>query len=154
MSHVFGRQAPTLKGVFAADLAVLTLSQGLSPTLVQNMNMTYAQQISRFFEIGGSGVYYVGGRSSGQLSVGHLVGPGATILGWYSLFGDVCNAKKNRLQFTARAGACDAASQVGLTYDVNFVVLTQLGVAIQAQDVAITENSQAQFLALEVSQAA
>lgn len=151
-NHVFGRQSPTVKGVFAADLAVVTLSDGLSPTLMQNLGLQYAQQVSRFFEIGGPGVYLIGGRTSGSMSTGHIVGPGATILAWYTKYGNVCNAGTNHLQFSAKGQFCNSNQALGLVFDVNYVVLTQLGIAVQAQEVVISESSQSMFSALEVTQ--
>lgn len=151
-NHVFGRTSPAVKGVFAADLAVVTLSNGLSPTLMQNLSLQYAQQVSRFFQLGSADMYYIGGRTSGQLSTGHVVGPGATILTWYTQFGNVCNAPTNHIQFAAKGQLCNNQQALGLVFDVAYVVLTSLGIAVQSQDVVISESSQSMFSSLEVTQ--
>jgi hypothetical protein len=151
-NDVFGRTSPTLNGVFAADLAVVTFgSAALTTTLMQSLQLSYAQQVSQFFELGANATYLIGGRASGQLGVGHIVGPGATILAWYNQFGDVCKADQNVLNFTAKGSECSKGASQALNYSIKYIVLTQVGLSVQAQDVVISENSSARFTALEVT---
>jgi hypothetical protein len=148
MPDIFGRTSPTLNGVFAADLVKVTLSNGLTTTLMQSLGMNYNQQISKFYEIGGSNMYYVGGRTSGAMNIGRIVGPGATIQQIYTSFGNVCNAKTNTLQFSAQGATCDSGSQT-LDYTCRYCVLQGIGLNVEANNVVISEQEQLMFGSLE-----
>lgn len=152
MAHIFGRTGPTLAGVFAADLVQVTLSGGLSTALMQSVNFNYAQAVTRLYEIGGANVYYIGGRTQGQMQIGRVIGPGATIQQLYSSYGDVCNSKNNSLQFGVAGSSCGGGQD--LTYTAKYCVLTNVGVSVQAQEMIIGENAALMFSNLDVSSGA
>jgi len=157
MSEIFNRTAPTLAGVFSADLVRVTLSGGIADTLMQSLNFNYAQQVTRLYEVGSTNVYYVSGRTSGQAQLGRVVGPSAAIAQLYTTYGDVCNGKTNNLQFEVQGAQCSGGGVAGtttggnLTITCKYCVLVQVGLATQAQEMIITESSQMMFSALDVA---
>jgi len=159
MAELFTRTATTLGGVFAADTVVVTFGSGISTALVQNMQITYSQNVTRLYEIGlnpagGSSTYYVGGRTQGQLSLGRIIGPAVTLAAFYATFGNVCSARTNTLGFGLVNPDCSfvGPSLPGagtMTYTCMFCVITQLGISVQAQDMIINESSTLMFGALD-----
>jgi hypothetical protein len=151
MPDVFTRLPTRLAGVFSADSASLSFGGGISTALVQNVNSTYMQAITRLYEVGGDGqstaVYYVGGRSQGSLAIARVIGPTSLIGAYYTTYGNVCNAPRNilRLDFTT---GCDGANQRA-SYTFKFCVITTIGTAIAAMDMVVNESSQLMFTGME-----
>lgn len=175
MTSVFNREDLTLGGAFQADRATLTITQaGAQGLLVQRMSLTYAQAVSKLYDITSRAVYYVAGRTQGQAGLDRVIGPVATIKGFYTCFGDVCRAKKNTLSLDLKSSACanaaGAAATTGLTgqeltngcttastttttqinYVLQFCVVTQIGIGLQAQDMVISENLAMMFSSLKI----
>jgi hypothetical protein len=150
MAELFTRAQNVFGGAFSADLGKLTLGAGLTGTLVQNLNATYMQNVSRLYEVGdtneASKVYYVGGRAQGQMGMARVVGPAVVVCAFYEKFGDVCNAGNNLISLELSPLACNAGN---LTYNMKFVVLVQVGLSVAAQDMLVNENSSLMFSGLE-----
>lgn len=160
MTEMFNRQATTLNGIFTADKAVVDFGGGMLGLLVQGLNFTYAQQITRLYEVGSelgkTNIYYVGGRTNGQAGVNRVVGPKAGIVELYKKYGNVCEAKENHLKFTLEQADCATTSDLGtekLSFKLKYCVLTQVGISVQAQDMIINEHSQIMFSGLEYDDA-
>jgi hypothetical protein len=144
MPDIFNRSTDSFGGSFAADAAKVTfpaLVSGGSDAglLVQNMNASYSQQITRLYEVGSPSIYYVGGRTQGQASIARVVGPRKIAAGFYTTYGDVCNASSNSLHFSMTAG-CGLAAGSRASYTCHFVVITQIGLSVTSQDMLINEN--------------
>lgn len=162
MAEVFTRTATQLAGVFSADQGRLSFGAGVSTALVQNVNATYAQNITRLYEVGNIGgkanVYYVGGRSQGTLAIARVIGPSVLMSAYYTKFGDVCQAKSNTLEFTLEQLDCSDEEGALLaflgegdsaTYSARFCVITQIGISVAAQDMIVNESSQLMFSGLD-----
>lgn len=161
--EVFKRTQLDFGGAFAADRGILTLSGGLSPVLVQNLNLTYAQQVTRLYELGEylarQKVYYVGGRSQGNMTVARVIGPAQQLALFYDRYGDVCRAGDNTIGLSLANSCGDGAfgnalapTQAQSLNLINqnaiylwFCVLTQVGAAVGAQDLIISESNQIMF---------
>lgn len=152
MPDIFNRQTDSFGGSFSADQARMTfpaLTGGLGADaglLVQNMNVSYSQQVTRLFEIGSSNIYYVGGRTSGAAGVARVVGPKKIAKEFYRTYGDVCQARTNALHFSVTTG-CDGA-QTGFAraaFTAHFVVIVTVGIAVAAADMLINEQLQMMF---------
>ena len=144
MPDIFNRTTDSFGGSFAADNAKVTfpaLITGGSDAglLVQNMNASYQQNITRLFEVGSPSIYYVGGRTNGQASIARIVGPRKIAAAFYTTYGDVCNASTNSLHFSMTAG-CGAAVGARTSYTCHFVVITQIGLSVTSADMLINEN--------------
>ena len=170
MADVFANTTLTWGGAFTADQGLVSADSGIDGILLQNIGLNYAQNISRIYEIGNFGstphVYYVGGRSQGTMQLGHVVGPGVSIAAFYTKYSDVCQANTNSIVLDLTQSTCGlgpppliaapgvtGVSNTGLVYTAKFVVLTQIGMTVNANDLVINENSQSMFsnLSLTVS---
>lgn len=137
-------------GAFRADTATVTIG-GIDGCglLLQQLNFTYRQQITRLYELGSSGVYYVAGRSQGQLNVSEIIGPTSIALGFIRQFADVCQAQNNNIDIGATLG-CDKAGEVSFRYKIQGCVISTISAAVQAQDVIINQQLQMEFAALDL----
>lgn len=170
MSDVFNRNTDTFGGAFAADMGFITFPQirGLSNLaqgadiglLIQRLAMTYQQQVTRLFEVGRSAIYYVGGRTSGDVGVDRVIGPRTISDSFYTTYGDMCRARTNTLNFTMQNGCGfdgsdnQQASAAGIgfvDYTAHFCVITTVGVNVQAANMIINESIRIMFSSLVYS---
>jgi hypothetical protein len=157
MADIFKNTQLQYGGSFAADRGLITPDSGLTGILMQNLQLTYAQNVTRIYEIGNAGeiphVYYIGGRSQGNMSVAHIVGPAVVLSAFYNKFANVCNALTNDIQIQLTKAACNpGGGSVTITYKAKFCVLIQIGMSVGAQDLVINESSQLMFSNLEFSE--
>jgi len=150
MADIFNRNVSKLGGVFTSDEAKLTLKGNLG-VLVQQLQFTYAQTITHLYEVGGANIYYVGGRTQGNLNVNRVIGPTGTICALYSTYGDVCNAKQNVITLALQQTDCSTGAGGKNTYTMKNCVITQTGIAVAAQDMIINENTTMMYSSLECS---
>ena len=152
-NDIFNRNVSTLAGVFTSDAAVLEFTGGGAgdrfSQLVQQVQFSYAQTITRLYEVGGPNIYYVGGRTQGQMNVNRIIGPKGTVCGFYNKFGDVCSANENVIGLDLSAENCLNGEAGGGKYTMKNVVITQVGIAVAAQDMIINENTTMMFSSLE-----
>jgi len=158
MSDIFNRDVSKLGGVFTADRAKLIFGADNNiGALVQNMSTQYDQNITRLYEVGGPHIYYVGGRTQGQMQVGHVVGPKPVIQAFYAKYGDVCCPQT--ITFRLEESNClvgcpghnpTTPNKGQLTLALKNSVLTSIGFSVQAQDMIIGENSTLIFSSLEL----
>lgn len=144
MPDIFNRNTDQFGGSFSADQASVTfpaLAGGGADAglLMQNMQVNYTQQITRLYELSSPAIYYVGGRTAGQASVGRVIGPRKIAAAFYQTYGDVCNAASNTLHFAMVTG-CGAASGSRAAYTAHFVVIQSVGLSVGAQDMLINEQ--------------
>lgn len=142
---VFGRTVAAYGGSFAADTARLVFNAAPSSgLLVQNLNFQYSQNITRLYDLGDNKVYYVGGRTQGQMSIARVIGPRVLLAQFYSQYGDVCNARGNMAMFQMARG-CEGAT---FSYTMMYCVITTIGVAAAAADMVVNEQSTIMFSSL------
>ena len=148
MSDVFANTVGNFSGAFAGEGAQLNF-QGIGDAgfLVQNLSFQYSQQVTRLYEIGTRNVFYVGGRTAGQLTLSRVVGPRSLLSAFYQTYGDVCNALTNTMTFSM-ANRCD---NTNAQFIAKFCVLTSIGINVGAGDMVIGEQSSAMFSSLEYS---
>lgn len=169
-NDIFSRETDKFGGSFPADLATITFPnvQGLQGQftadfglLIQRMQTTYQQQVTRLYEVGRPAIYYVGGRTSGDVSVDRVVGPRTIQQAFYSKFGDVCQALTNTLDFEVETGCGSQGSTDGgvalgnvrgfAAYTAYFCVITAVGIGLQAGDMLINENLRLMFSSFQYS---
>lgn len=170
MADIFTRASDAFGGSFSADAAQVTFAQRgfLSETssvkgggdvgmLVQQLQFTYQQQVTRVYEIGTQLTFYVAGRTSGQLSMGRVLGPRPVALAFYQKYGDVCEAATNNLDIQLAAG-CSFPGEFRsvnaqlYAFTMKYVVITSIGVSMTAQDMMINEQLMAMFSSLNLNQ--
>lgn len=160
MAGVFTRNQYQLEDSFSADSAVLTFTGGVDPALIQNINFSYSQNVTRLYEIGGRGsgqkqrTYYVGGRTQGQAGVARVIGPKTSLSKFYTTYGNVCLARSNSIQLSFLAG-CGDDGLVGppqpSEYTLTGCIITNIGFSVQAMDMVFNENTALQYVDLEYS---
>jgi hypothetical protein len=157
-SEIFVRAAAQLNGVFSAEGGRLSFGNGVPTALVQNVNASYMQNVTRLYEVGNNttnqggakagavgvaNVYYVGGRTQGTMGMARVVGPSTVLKAYYTKFGDVCQAKTNTIQLYFKPLACQ--TDTFAVYTCAYCVIVQLGISVAAQDLVVNENSQLMF---------
>lgn len=158
---IFSRVTDKLGGTFSADSAFITFPnvvgfQGAFTAdfglLLQSLNVTYRQTVSRFYEVGRAATYLVGGRTEGQLAIQRIQGPRTISAAFYRKFGDVCQALTNALDFEIQTGCATATAgqqQGAVAFSCGFCVITQITLAVAAQDMMINESLQMMFNSFE-----
>ncbi len=165
-NEMFTRTEVDFGGAMHAQNGIITPANGLTGVLMQNIQLSYQQQVTRLYELGNAGqrtkVYYVGGRAQGSMSVAHVVGPGVSIKAFYDNFGDVCKAGTNTCEIDLSPNVCGvtsggngitgliaAGSSPRAKYTAKYCVLISIGMSVSAQDFVVNENSQLMFSGLE-----
>lgn len=169
-ADVFSRRTDVFGGSFAADMAKISfpnVAGGASAALdvsyagdvgllVQRLQTTYQQQVTRLYEVGRPAIYYVGGRTSGETSVDRVVGPRIIALAFYKKYGDICQAATNAMAISLCIGCTKdpAGGGYGTTgadfvgsaaYTAYFCVIISIGLAIQAADMLVNESLRIMF---------
>jgi hypothetical protein len=161
---IFNRTVSSFGGAFTADGTLVTLKGGLS-ILTQRMQFSYAQSITRLYDITSSNIYYVGGRTQGNCAIDQVIGPTSTVCAFFTAYGDVCSANGRNITLTLTPN-CSANSsglspgQLGppspgsggqSTFTLSSCVIVQLGVGFAAQDMIIGSNTTLMYAALTCS---
>jgi hypothetical protein len=120
---------------------------------VLTIQLQYSQQVSRIFEVSSNKQYYVIGRPSGNMSMARIVGPNTVTKAFIEQFGDGCGATKNTINLQAAAGCVPDASngKKGLNYTASNCLITNMSVAVQANDMIINESFALMFVGLTAS---
>lgn len=160
MADVFARTQLNYGGAFTAETGLIS-GGTLTGVLLQNINLSYQQAVTRIYEIGAAGqtpfVYYVGGRSQGSLSAAHIVGPALAMAAFYSTYSDVCAAGRNNISVNLTRSACGGSAGAATTsrnikYNAKYCVLIQIGMGVAANDLVVNESSNIMFSNLEYTE--
>ena len=167
---VFSRTSQQFGGAISADATRVVFSgdgydQGIG-LILANVQVMYAQDVRRAYEIGSDKTYLIIGRTQGSANLSGVFGPKTLHTGFYTKFGNGCNADQNNLSLLAAAGCtvsagatsaaiggtAAAASIAGGTLSVTLkhCVINQFQLAIAAQDMAINNAVAIQFNSLEL----
>jgi hypothetical protein len=145
-ANIFNRTASQVEGVFVADGVSLTINGGVM-SLVQQLQISYQQAISRIFEVGSANLYYVGGRATGNATFQRIIGPAGGLCAFYKQYGDVCGAIGRNLVFGLGNGGCSTTPND--TYTLTSVVLQSVQISVTANDIIVSDMAQLVFAALE-----
>jgi len=140
--NIFGREGGAVKGAFSADTLKLQIG-GDSDLLVQNIRVQYTQQVSKIYDLSNASpadAYYVAGRSDGQSSMQKVMGPSASVSSFYTTFGDPCNTGRGNVVLSGEFG-CGSATAGSTAVTLEKPVVTSFGMAVNANDVLITEDT-------------
>ena len=165
MAELFSRTEVDWGGAMTSQFGMVVPNKGLTGILMQNLQLSYMQNVSRLYELGRSGektrIYYVGGRAQGSMSAAHVVGPGVTMKTFYDNFSDVCKAQTNDCEIRLTPNICSSTGVQAITgtalafgstvmsYKAKYCVLVSIGVSVSAQDFVVNESSQMTFSGLE-----
>ena len=144
---IFSRKTDVFGGAFAADQVALSFPDigdagGEIGLLIQRLGMTYQQQVTRLYEVGHEAIYYVGGRTSGEIAVDRIIGPKVISAEFYDTYGDLCNAQTNTLDLNVQTGCAGSTGHFteGVTYTAHMCVITSIGVSVAAENMLINES--------------
>jgi hypothetical protein len=152
-NDILSRTASEFGGALSADGAKVVFAapelgtDGLG-LLVQQVSVNYQQNISRIYEVGSDRSYYVAGRAQGTASINRVVGPRVIQLGFYSKFGNVCNAAENNIDFIASNACGPGGTAESVAFTLKHVVLVGIGMTVGAQDMVINEAVSMMYTAL------
>jgi hypothetical protein len=154
MPDIFNKTPRNVAGAFSVDKAQMQFTApgftGSAGLLVQNVQITYSQQVSFVYDLAKSDdVYYIAGRAQGQMAIGKLVGPSGIVKAFYEAYGDVCQVAGSTIELQG-LGGCD--SQTGKT-DVILIkepVISQFGITMSVDNAVVGENTQLIFATLEL----
>jgi hypothetical protein len=146
-TDVFGRKPSPLEGAFSADSSTVTVGgiEG-AKALIQNLQISYQQQVNQIYEVGSANRYYVVGRTNGTIAIGRVVGPANLNDAILTRLGNACAAGNKSLTFNLGSASClgvGKGASVEVTADA--CVATSVSYSVQAQDMLVNENVQAMF---------
>lgn len=169
MAAVFKRAETIWGNAFAASSLNVSFdaANNLDVALMQNVNLQYAQNVTRLFEIGTingkSRVYYIAGRAQGNMGIGRVIGPRANLMAYYEKYGDACAARDNNMRLACDAsectvanvatqaavngavGAANAAVAGRFVFLCGYCVLTSISVGLAAEQFIINESGTLMF---------
>ena len=156
MADVYTNQKTVHKGSFSSDTASLSLGD-IELGIVQNAQITFSQQIARIYDVSNGGssgtevpVYYIGGRTNGQVTIARILGPGSAVASdFYTKMGAVCAPKD--LTFKFQSGCGNVLTTKTTTYTVQDAVLVNVGISVASQDMIVNENVSLMFANLDVA---
>lgn len=153
MADLYTRSEVDFGGAMTAEKGMANPEIGV---LLQNIQLQYSQNITRLYEIGKTGqktkIYYIGGRSQGQATLGYVIGPGDQMKAFLEKYGDVCKANANTLQIDTTPNVCSGAGSPSLkSWTAKFCVLINVGLSVAAQDFVINANGTVMFSGLQVA---
>jgi hypothetical protein len=168
MADIFSRVGQTFNGAFSADSARLTFAGGSDilgaggdsggiGLLTQTLQFSYAQAVTRLYEVGSNKTYLVAGRAQGQIGLGRVLGPRPVQVAFYQKYGNVCNAATNNIEFLADTGCgADQENLSGGTFafTIKHAVITQISISVAAQDMIVNEQLQMLFISLQLGASA
>jgi hypothetical protein len=143
-------------GSFSADSVAMTfVADGVAPgsvgNLVQNLQMSYRQNITRLYEVGSPNTYFIAGRAQGDGALGRIIGPKVLSQQFYTKYGDVCNVDGNVIHFSGSFG-CSTKNKVSNASGeivAHYVVLNSIALQVNAEQIVIMENVGFMFSAME-----
>lgn len=150
MADMFGRET-ILGGVMSAETTKLTftneatLQAGL---IMQQVNIQYAQNITRLYALEDAKVYFVAGRTDGNLTIQHVIGPAGLQAQFISTYGNVCNIGNKVFNLTMASG-CSTSADVS-TVRLKCPVITAVSVQMQAQNMIIGSGITAMFVSMDL----
>ncbi len=156
MAEIFNKTPRNVVGGFSVDKATLHFpalgADGkTSGLLIQNVQLTYQQQVSFVYDLAkADDVYYIAGRTSGTLALGKIVGSKGIVKSFYTTFGDVCKVKGKNLELSGMAG-CATSDVDTNTVTIREPVIAQFGLTMNVDTAIIGENVQMIFSTMELA---
>lgn len=158
MSAIYERQKTAFAGSFPSDLATFTLAgDTVALGIIQQVQLQFSQQVARIYDVSNGGasfagkvpVYYVGGRTQGQGSIGRVLGPNSgQLCEFYQKMGNICNPQDLTFNFQ---GGCDAGSvsvgngvsaapSASVSYTIESALMQNLSIGTDSNSMIVNEN--------------
>jgi len=138
-------------GVFKGTLVAMVIG-GLTAakgSLVQSVNINYARQVSRIWELGSEDTYFVLGHTQGNAALSKIVGRQDTDV--LQAMSDACQAINQVITLTSTGGGIGGQC-LDDNLDFNLVItgpiMDSIGFGVNANNFLITQDASIQFAAL------
>ena len=155
MADIFGRTNTGYAGAYNASRTRVSFgipgSDAGAKLLITNLQVAYAQQLSRIFEIGSDKMYLVVGRVQGNGSMGSVIGPKPVSAEFYNQIGDPCKNMVLTFKFDALGGAGNLCPAVTASRKMSGVVAENINMTVNAQDMMIQETIAYQYAELSAT---
>ena len=159
---MFVRQKTQIRGAFATDSGVMTVS-GTNLGIVQGVQLQVARQYNRIYNLAQEtqnivDAYLIGGRVQGNGQLNRILGPKSDgIKDFYAKMANECTLQD--LNFSFQAGHCAigdsgsgaAGAPMKLTYGAKQCTMTGANIGTNSNDFLINEGVQLIFADLEVN---
>lgn len=133
-------------GAVTAESTRMTFADLTVGLILQDVNITYEQTISRMFALESGKIYFVAGQTNGGFGATHIVGPAGIQTAFYQAYGNVCNiGGAFTIQANAGCGSKVAKSSVTLTNPV----ISQVNIQAKASDMIIYSGFNATFTEMQ-----
>lgn len=151
MADIFGTQSK-LGGTFKGTAFAMAVGGGggdFRGALVQQLQITYARQLERRWELGSTDQYFIEGHTEGQGSLSRIVGPRGLVDPMIRALANVCDAGNRAMTLTAAANACGAqgGSAAG-SLTLESPVVTRVMFGAQVQNFVIDNSFEMMFTSL------
>jgi len=148
MADIFGTTSKlggTFKGT-AFAMAVGGAGGDFRGALVQQLQISYARQIERRWELGSTDQYFIEGHTEGQGSLSRIAGPTGLVTPMISALADVCQAGSRAMTLTAAANVCGTGGGGSLTLESP--VMTKVSFGANVQSFTIDNSFELMFTSL------
>lgn len=152
MADVFNRDSASFGGAFAADKARLVLSGfgDATGTLVQSVSVQYQQMINRLYECSSSKIYFIGGRTQGNGTLGRIIGPVKLTTQFYKTFGDLCQLSNGNAVTFDFSHSCGSSNST-IAYNLRQLLIVGIGFSMTSEQMMISEQVSFLFNSMEVN---
>ena len=150
---MFGRST-LFGGAMSADATKLTFSDNeTTGMIIQQVNITYSQNVTRLYALEDGRCYFVAGRTDGQLQIQHIVGPNGLMEAFIKKYSDVCLVGTNVFTLSVAGGCLTGTNTSRSTGKLTLSnpVITSINLQVQAQNMIIGSGITAMFVALTIS---
>lgn len=130
----YNRTARSTGNIASSEFAIISV--GGQQSLVQNMNVSYQQQVDQVVEVGDTNINFVPGRAQGSVSVSKLVGAGGFFSGWR---GTQCG-RITPISVRVSGGKCGFTGNGRLNFDGGIIQSVSLSMSAQQLQIAETAN--------------
>ena len=149
MADYYGAKG-AVGGIFKGTMVELTLGGGkggLRGAMAQNINITYARNVTRVWELGSDDTYYIIGHTEGQASLARIVAKKSEDI--LDVLGDACAAKDTVLQMSSSADGCEETDALSLT--LTGPILTSRGFSMDVSQFVMSSTAALMFSGLHKS---
>jgi hypothetical protein len=115
MADIFGTQSK-LGGTFKGTAFAMAVGGGggdFRGAMVQQLQITYARQLERRWELGSTDCYFIEGHTEGQGSLQRIVGPKGLVDPMIKALANVCDAANRAMTLTAAQNTCGNGAASG-----------------------------------------
>lgn len=143
---IFGKIPTSTAGTFSIDKATMTLTGITTGMLVQGLQIRYSQPITMLYDLAkAADVYYVAGRSQGQLTINKMVGSAGLVKTFYTTYGNVCNIKGKNVALNFTGSGCGSTGVGNGALNINEPVITEMGITMSIEQATVAESVQMMF---------